>query len=388
MNVILSMEKFLDMSVAGGRGVLSIRNWRFWVCSLAMMISVCVLAGDPLFFNERTGFQYGSGVLCIVVSYLVLSALFWDLLLFGKPNGANLFLQWVALLPFTFFMARTFTKPTGEEESTVLGVAWEGIKFIEGKIGFSKAVGDIMPNWITDIFSHWPVAMVLLFIVVALCFKKRNCKIGLLFVALLVGLSGCFSNQVSWQFIIGTLALVVAFVLMYNPYDERCFYYNWISELSMESVNSVELDVISKIMGEVYKRGRLSYDEVGELILSRLPDVRCEEGALHTNARLFVDRLLRRYNFVTLVGDSSGVYLTVNPRLLAYNSLMFALAIYPRRLIVAMVGIVWLVCPLDIVPDAIPFFGMLDDAAIAILSAKSIMTSHKQEVLERSHDVA
>ena len=73
---------------------------------------------------------------------------------------------------------------------------------------------------------------------------------------------------------------------------------------------------------------------------------------------------------------------------LAYNSLMSALAIYPRKLIVAMVGIVWLVCPLDIVPDSIPFFGMLDDAAIAILSAKSIMTSHKQEVLERSHDVA
>ena len=388
MNIILSVKQFLDMSVAGGKGVQSVRNWRFWACLSAMMVSVCVLAGDPLFFNERSGFQYGSGVLCIVVSYLVLSALFWDLLLFGKPNGANLFLQWVALLPFTFFMARTFTKPTGEEESTVLGAAWEGIKFIEGKIGFSKAVGNVMPDWITDIFSRWPVAMVLLFIVVALCFKKRNCKIGLLFAALLVGLAGCFSNPVSWQFIIGTLALVSAFVLMYNPYDERCFYYNWVSELSMEPVNSVELDVISKIMGEAYKRGRLSYDEVGELILSRLPDVRCEEGALHANARRLVDRLLRRYNFVSLVGDSSGVYLTVNPRLLTYNSLMFALAIYPRRLIVAMVGIVWLVCPLDIVPDAIPFFGMLDDAAIAILSAKSIMTSHKQEVLVRSHDVA
>jgi len=381
MNIVCLTKQFLDLSINSCRGVQTIRSWRFWVCLLAMTISACVLAGDPLFFNIRTGFQYGGGVLCIVVSYLILSALFWDLLLCGKPQGANLFLQWVALLPFTLFMARTFTKPTEDAETTVLGVAWEGIQLIEEKIGLSKLIANIMPQWALDIFSHWSIAMVLLFVVVALCFKKRSCKIGFLFTAIFVGIAGAFSAQVTWQFIVGTLSLLAALVLLFNPYDEQCFYYNWISRLSGEPISAVELDIIAKVLGEAYNRGRLSYDEVGELILSRLPGVNCDERALNTNTRMFVDRLLRRYDFVALVGDSSGMFLTVNPRLLVYNSLTYALAIYPRRVIIAMVGVVWLISPLDIIPDAIPFLGVLDDAAIAILSAKSMMNTKKQGVV-------
>lgn len=375
------MRRILDMKVDSAKGIVSICNWRFWTCLLALIVSACALARDPMFFDIRVGFRFGSGILCIVVSYLVLSALFWELLLFGKPRGANLFLQWAALVPFSLFVGRIFAKPTvapGEGGQTILGVAWDCVKFAEREIiGLSNIIGKILPDWVMDIFSHWSIAMVLVFVVAALCFRKRSCKVGLLFAAFLVGIAGALSVHSSWQLIVGALALVTAFAMMFNPYDEQCFYCNWINELSREPVNSVELDVVSKVMSEMYKRGRLTYEEVGELIMSRLSGIKCEDDAVRSGARKFVNRLLRLYNFVSLTGDSTGVYLTVNPRLLSYNTLMYALAIYPRRLIVAMIGIVWLVSPLDIVPDAIPFFGVLDDAAIAILSAKSIMTSRR-----------
>jgi len=380
-----SAKCFLDISIERCRGVQSIQGWRFWGCLLAMIIAFCILARDPLFYDQRIGFQYGCGVLCIVVSYLTLSALFWDLLLFGKPQGINLFLQCCAFVPFTLFMARTFIKPVEVEEKSILGLAWEGVKFIEDKFGFSKMIGNILPEWLTDVFSHWSIAMVLLFIVVALCFKDRKCKIGLLFTAVFIGAAGAFATQVSWQYIAGSLALIVTFVLMYNPYEKQCFYYNWINRLSQESIHANELAVVTKVMSEAYDRGKLSYKEVAELIRSCFPNDKFDEDELHKASSLFVERwLLQRYNFVSLSGDSSGVYLKVNPRLLAYDSLTFALAIYPRRLIVAMLGVVWLVSPLDMVPDVIPFFGVLDDAVVAILSAKSIMTSRKDDVLENT----
>lgn len=383
MNINISpfVKRFLNVQMDTARGIPSMRNWRFWASLLAITVATCVLARDPMFYSLEHGFKYASGVLCILLSYLVLSALFWELLLFGRPQGANLFLHWVAPIPFTLFIARTFINSSSDRDSTLLQAVWSCITTVEGEIGLSKAIRNLLPDWLTDIFAHPSVAMVLLFVVLSLCFKKKGCRIGLLFVALLIGIASALSALVNWQFIIGTLTLVVAFVLMYNPYDEQCFYSNWIGELSRKPVGEVELDVISKVMTEAYSRGRLSYGEVGELIRPYLPDVSNGKEELQVIVREFVDRvLLRYYNFVSLTGDASGVYLTVNPRLMSYGSMISALAIYPRRLIVAMIGLVWLVSPLDVIPDAIPFVGVLDDVAVALLSMKSIMVKRNDDM--------
>lgn len=372
-------KQILDKSISGSRGVPSGRSWRFWACLSGLVLATCILAIDPLFFNERDGFQYGCGIVCIMLSYIALSALFWDVLLFGKPRGANLILHWSSLVPFTLFTARVFAKPPASTRKTLMSVAWDAAKTIERNyIGISNKIQECLP-WVTDVFSHWSIALMLVFVVLALCFKKKECKVGLLFSAFLFGFCGALALQASWQFIVGTLILVIAFSLMYNPYDEQCFYYNMVNELSREAIGETELDVVTKVMGEAYKRGRISENEFRDLVQSRLArsEFRSANDAPSAVVVHFL-QLLRVHDFIRLAGDSSGTYLTVNPRLLSYNSLMNALTVYPRNVIVAMIGIIWVISPLDIIPDALPFVGVLDDTAIALLTMKNILTSQRK----------
>lgn len=374
------IKQILDKTISGSRGISSVRSWRFWVCLTAMMLATCILARDPLFFDERNGFQYGCGILCIMLSYIALSALLWDLLLFGKPKGANLILHWISLVPFTLFVARVFAKPQASNGNTLVSSVWNAVRTIDKEyLGISNAIQGFLPIWVTDVFSHWSIALMLVFVTLALCFKKKECKIGLLFSAFFVAFCGALTLQVSWQFIVGILILVSAFSLMYNPYAEQCFYYNVVNELSREAISVTELDVITKVMGEAYKRGRLSENEFRDLVLARLArtEFRSVNDAQSAIVMHFL-QLLRVHDFVRLVGDSSGTYLTVNTRLSSYNSMMNALTVYPKNVIVAMIGIIWVISPLDIVPDALPFVGVLDDTAIALLTMKNILTSQRQ----------
>ena len=279
-------------------------------------------------------------------------------------------------MPFTLFVARVFAKPQASNVSSV----WNAVRTIDKEyLGISNAIQGFLPIWVIDVFSHWSIALMLVFVALALCFKKKECKIGLLFSAFFVAFCGALTLQVSWQFIVGILILVSAFSLMYNPYAEQCFYYNVVNELSREAISVTELDVITKVMGEAYKRGRISENEFRDLVQSRLArsEFRSANDAPSAVVVHFL-QLLRVHDFIRLAGDSSGTYLTVNPRLMSYNSLTNALTVYPRNVIIALIGIIWVVSPLDFVPDALPFVGVLDDTAIALLTMKNILTSQRK----------
>lgn len=379
-DMIVKLRQYLDKPLTESRTITSIASLQFWICFGLIVLSACTFARDPLFFDEKFGFKYGCGVLSIMVSYIVLSALFWELMLFGKSKGANLFLQCAIMIPFTLFMSRAFLPPPQEKQSqTLLDVVWGSIQKIDQDyLGVSDVIQKILPSWVLDVFSHWSITMVLLFVVIALCFKKKECKIGLLFTSFLVGVAGAVSTAASWQFVLGMLLLVAVFVLMYNPVEEQLFYHEWMRNLSREPIDETTLDFISTIMSETYKRGRLSDTEYRSLLGARPQCVGLSSEDLSGVCGKLRELLLVQKEFICITADSSGNYLTISPKLLNHNTWMNALSIYPRMVIVSLIGLIWLISPLDIVPDALPFIGQLDDVVIAILSMKCVSTSSRR----------
>lgn len=382
MKLTQSLTRFgscLDRPLDDSGAVTSLADTRFWASLVLIVLSACSFAHDPLFFSEKVGFEYGCGVLSLMLSFVVLSALFWDILLFGKPNGANLLLQVVMIAPFSLFMSRAFVKmPAKEDPNTLWSAVWKGVQTIDKDyLGFSNAVHGFMPAWATDVFSHWSVALVLLFVVVALCFKRNDCRIGLLFTAMLTGVVGVVAEGVSWQFVTGLLLLIGALALMYNPCEERCFYAAWIGEFGQEKVGELELGLISVIMEETYRRGRLSEAEYRMLVESRLQRTRSANADIRQIEARLRAFLLNERRFVRLTADSSGQYMTIDPRLLEYRTLWTALAIWPRNVVVVFLGVIWLISPLDLIPDALPFIGSLDDALVAVLTMKCATTTRR-----------
>ena len=53
------------------------------------------------------------------------------------------------------------------------------------------------------------------------------------------------------------------------------------------------------------------------------------------------------------------------------NTLLRGVAEVPRLLFALCFALLWIISPVDLIPDAIPFVGTLDDAAVAILAALS-----------------
>ena len=74
---------------------------------------------------------------------------------------------------------------------------------------------------------------------------------------------------------------------------------------------------------------------------------------------------------IELRGNRGGTFLTPCPELGVENTLLRGVAEVPRLLFALFFALLWIVSPVDLIPDAIPFFGTLDDAAVAILAALS-----------------
>ena len=81
-----------------------------------------------------------------------------------------------------------------------------------------------------------------------------------------------------------------------------------------------------------------------------------------------VRRMIYQYELAKVISTVEGEFLTPNPRLFRYDNLLDMVAVAPRIVLTLVFGIFWILLPVDLVPDGIPFFGVLDDAAVTLIS--------------------
>jgi hypothetical protein len=86
-------------------------------------------------------------------------------------------------------------------------------------------------------------------------------------------------------------------------------------------------------------------------------------------ARTVVNRLVYEHGILCLLGSSEGLSLAPSPRLNVQESFFSQLGVWPRNVVLALIALVWLLLPLDALPDTVPFVGLLDDAVILMLGA-------------------
>ena len=97
--------RWLNESPGGGQGVSGFRAWRFWVVLLLYMGSFLCFVRDP-FFQRAGVFSYQQGMVTLLLAFVIVATLCWEMMLFGPPRGANLLLQFAMCLPSFLFIAR------------------------------------------------------------------------------------------------------------------------------------------------------------------------------------------------------------------------------------------------------------------------------------------
>lgn len=331
---------------------------------LAYTLAIGFMARDPWFGEKR--FYWNQGVFVILISYLVVTTLAFEWNLLGRVRGLNLLLQLYLVAPLSLLFGRLASRPTETPDGKgLLGKAAESVK---GFLGETMGFADVLPAWLIEPFATPATALFLIGICIALSYGAVRTRLALL-VMLIAAFA--FSNFASVDrpsptFYLGVLCLITGLILHYHNVNNTIR-----QEQALRRMTDVEdelerrccLRIIQRVLEDEVLNERGAFETVRRHYEGRARSA--QEVALC--ARTVVNRLVNEHGILSIQGSSEGLLLLPSANLNVQESLLSQLGLWPRTIILALIALIWLILPLDAVPDTIPFVGLLDDAAILLL---------------------
>jgi len=107
-------ERLLDREFDSSTGVNRLFSWQWFAVASCFYGAFCLMAFDPWF--GRSQFHYGFSLISMLIAYVLMVTLFFDMKLFGRNQGANLFLQISFFFPLMMFIARILGRPGPDVE--------------------------------------------------------------------------------------------------------------------------------------------------------------------------------------------------------------------------------------------------------------------------------
>ena len=374
------------------RGVANLTAPRFFLVLLLYIGALIVFAWDP-FFQSNGIFSYRQGIVTVFFAFVLIAALNWEMLLFGRASGGNLLLQLMQLPPLTLLLARL---TAFQSEPPGAGSIKEKVfQFLRSLDQESFNFVGRMPAWLNDLFTNWRISLCFMLILFFLSFRNLQLKLGLL-ISVLVILFGSAVNADGPTFWLlgGTLLLIAGYVLQFCRYDRVIFFENAVRRIVRSGPCDSKLSsFMLAAVTSFYETGKVSRPQLMEMIQSVYADQYPLQGNdLQLIAGEAVRKMVYQYGLVEVHTSSDGEFLAPNPQLFRYDNLLGMAAVAPRLLMTAVFGILWIMLPIDLIPDAVPLFGVLDDAAVAMISGfalqKALPTRRMSSQTEKSHSIS
>lgn len=358
-------------------GVSSFHDAKFYVVFILYLASFSLFAADP-FFHQQGVFVYQQGIITLFLAFILAAAFNWELYLFGKPSGANLILQFLLILPLALFLARILSEasPLPEPE----GFIAEFINKI--KSGLRTNAEHILPSWLMDLFVNWKISLLTILILFVLSLKHLRLKLAGILILLAIPLFTTLTQKPELTSIAGGLLLLTGIGLQFCRYDKVIYYENVIKAVTAPGeIDSTLLKVVLLAMKKLFQRNaKLSEVHLLQIIKdSYCPLQALSDEELKLMAAEISKKMVYTYDLVQIQGTSAGFYMLPNPDLFQYNNLLAGIAVFPRLVLSIAVAVIWVLIPIDLVPDAIPFFGTLDDIAVTAFASIVLKNSLEQK---------
>lgn len=346
-------------------GVRSFTDPNFFLVILLQFASCVCFIRDPWF--GRFFFTFETNLLIALLALVIVASFAWEESRLGSPRGANLLLHFTLLVPFTMFLTRLFgASPARAFDSSLFGLLRERVAELGGFLGINQQV----PEFLKDLFVSPLLPLTVLAVLAGCCFRRPALRFGFLFLVLAAGfLAALKAPEGSALYCFAaTAALGAALLLQSNPAANAIACGRILRELERETDRAAYRAKL-RIATETLRRKELDADTTVRLTRDEYPDVSAMELRAIT-AQLTGD-LVTLHRLLELRGDRGGTILTTCPELGTENLLLRGVAEVPRLLFALCFALLWIISPVDLIPDAIPFVGTLDDAAVAILAALS-----------------
>ena len=384
MKRIGELVRPLTKPIDNARGIAGFSDWKFYVVFLLYLFSFISFVNDP-FFHLHGEVVFQQGIITLIFAVILLNTIYWDFQLFGKPTGANLILQCVSYFPGCLLLARLLGKATQPQIVSETRVRWHELVDVTNKI---MPLPDLsIPSWLIDMLSNWKITITLVLLLVILSLNVHKAfKIGAIYLFLLVAfVSGIKDNRASGYLFIGTILFAVGLCLQFCRYD-YVVYFERIDESLRQNgnIDSLLLRCIMRIMCRLYQDSQLSEKDIREIVsdvynTGRGPGNEYNDIELNQIAAEVSRKMIHSFNLVNIQQSSTGSFMKSNRQLYIYDSILRGIAVWPRVLAVLLFTLVWMIIPIDFIPDALPFVGTFDDVLAGVATTFVILRTYKQE---------
>jgi hypothetical protein len=240
--------------------------------------------------------------------------------------------------------------------------------------------GNIVPVWIQDIFRNPAILLLIFFTAVAFMQKKPSRRFALVVVAFLIPAMQTLSHdpRPSLFFGLGFMAMLTGIALQYSQYGDIVSQQNVLNRLHNVD-DRLELKCSLRISKRTVEDGFITEDGVLAIIqreYSKQFDL--DPLAVRGIAQAISHRLVREHRILELHGDERGFFLVPYPGIFKIESLFDEISVWIRKITLTAIAVVWLISPIDLIPDSVPILGALDDALITLVGAAQWLDTIKR----------
>ena len=347
-------------------GVAGIGDPKWIAVSLCYIAAIALMGQDPWYGDKY--FTYNQGIFVGILAVLMVAGFCWEIYLLGRPGGINLVLHCLLILPIALLIGRVAGLPPEPEVSYgLLGQLKEYIGHLKDASGF----GGILPFWIQDIFRNPSILLLIFFTSIAFTQKKASRRFALVVVAFLIPVMQTLTHdpRPSIAFGLGFAAMLAGIALQFSKYGDIIGQQNVLSRLVTVD-DRLELKCSLRIAKQTVEDGFITEDGVLAIVQREYsrqldPDPLTVRGITQAISH----RLVREHRILELRGDERGFFLIPYEGLFKIESLFDEISVWIRKIIITGIAIIWLISPIDLFPDSIPFLGAIDDALIALVGA-------------------
>ncbi len=364
------IKQYFNTEARTDNGIKDYRSGKFYIVLGLYVASFLFVAKDP-FFLQLGEFTYKQGIIPFLLAFLIVSSLNWELLLFGKPTGANLLLQIIEIFPAWMITARIMSNPsTNTSSGSLRDKIVEAIKSVDNVL---FRIGDIFPQWLTDCFSNWWLTVGVIAIALFLSLKSKKIKVGVIGTVLVLWMFTGIATDASFCLIFAMVLFAIGMMGQWCKYGQVIYYENVTKRIvkngkGEKALLGAELGIMTRI----HENGQIDESEAKQIVKEHYS----QSSANLYNITVGVIGKMYGANLIRPgISSENKIYVEANPLLYRYDTLLLTLAIAPRLMILTLLAFLWVALPFDLIPDAMPFIGVLDDAAISIFTALAFKTS-------------
>jgi hypothetical protein len=356
-------------------GVAGIYDPRWIFVALCYIAAIALMGQDPWYGDKQ--FTYNQGIFVGILAFLVVTGFCWESYLLGRPNGINLVLHFLLIIPLALLIGRIAGLPSAPETSYgFLGQLKDYVSNLTDEIGF----GSIVPQWIQDVFRNPGILLLIFFTSIAFTQQKSSRRFALIVVAFLIPSVQTLSHdpKPSIPFGIGCLAMIIGIALQYSRYGNIVGQQNILNRLHAVDDRS-ELISSLRISKRAAEDGFITEDGVLAVVHREYgKTLDLDQLTVRGIAQALSYRLVREHRVLELHGDERGFFLIPYADIFKIDSIFDEIAVWIRKIILTGLVVIWLISPIDLFPDSIPIIGALDDALITLVGASQWLDTFRR----------